>query len=156
MTVEVLERQAWSMLAPQALPGECLDDLPLVVELDARLHPEYLRCGSTDVVDECLHSHLLKSNCPVTGQPDWGSVSIRYRGAQIDRAGLLRYLLSFREICEFHEHCVERIFVDVLRGCAPQSLTVEARYTRRGGLDINPYRANDGAAIAPDRRQWRQ
>jgi 7-cyano-7-deazaguanine reductase len=91
---------------------------------------------------ECLVSNLLKSNCPVTGQPDWASVQIRYEGARIDRAGLLRYLVSFREHAEFHEHCVERLFVDLMHRCAPTSLTVYARYTRRGGLDINPWRSS--------------
>jgi len=93
-------------------------------------------------VSERLVSNLLKSNCPVTGQPDWASVQIHYRGSRIDRAGLLRYLVSFREHAEFHEHCVERIFVDVMRRCAPTSLSVYARYTRRGGLDINPWRSS--------------
>jgi 7-cyano-7-deazaguanine reductase len=91
--------------------------------------------------EETLRSDLLKSNCPVTGQPDWASVRIAYRGPRIDRAGLLRYLASFREHCEFHEQCVERIFVDVMARCRPDALCVIARYTRRGGLDINPWRA---------------
>jgi len=157
VAVEVLEPSAWSLLAPQELPGYCIDGLTLGLVHDGVLHPEVLACDRhAAVVDESLHSHLLKSNCPVTGQPDWGSVLIRYRGAPIERTGLLRYLLSFREICEFHEHCVERIFVDLTARCAPQWLSVEARYTRRGGLDINPCRASSGAAIAPDRRQWRQ
>jgi 7-cyano-7-deazaguanine reductase len=93
------------------------------------------------VVDELLVSHLLKSNCPVTGQPDWASVQISYRGPRIDREGLLRYLISFRRHDDFHEQCVERIFVDLMRRCAPERLTVHARYTRRGGLDINPWRS---------------
>lgn len=94
------------------------------------------------VVEEALVSNLLRSNCPVTGQPDWGSVQIRYRGAPIDQAGLLRYLVSFRNHNEFHEQCVERIFVDVMQRCRPEHLSVYARYTRRGGLDINPYRSS--------------
>ena len=93
-------------------------------------------------VEEALHSHLLKSNCLVTDQPDWGSVLIRYRGGRIDREALLRYLISFRLHNEFHEQCVERIFTDLLRFCGPERLTVYARYTRRGGLDINPWRSN--------------
>jgi 7-cyano-7-deazaguanine reductase len=93
-------------------------------------------------VEETLVSHLLRSNCPVTGQPDWGSVQIAYRGAPIDHAGLLRYLISFRTHNEFHEQCVERIFVDLMRQCAPQQLGVYGRYTRRGGLDINPFRSS--------------
>jgi 7-cyano-7-deazaguanine reductase len=93
-------------------------------------------------VAETVVSHLLRSNCPVTGQPDWGSVQIAYRGAPIDHAGLLRYLVSFRMHNEFHEQCVERIFVDLTRHCAPQQLSVHGRYTRRGGLDINPFRSS--------------
>jgi 7-cyano-7-deazaguanine reductase len=93
-------------------------------------------------VQETLVSHLLKSNCLVTGQPDWASVQIVYAGPQIDQEGLLKYLIGFREHNEFHEQCVERIFVDILRQCRPSRLAVYARYTRRGGLDINPWRAN--------------
>lgn len=93
-------------------------------------------------VEETLVSHLLKSNCLVTGQPDWASVSISYVGPQINEEGLLRYLIGFREHNEFHEQCVERIFVDILRQCGPTKLAVYARYTRRGGLDINPWRSN--------------
>jgi 7-cyano-7-deazaguanine reductase len=98
--------------------------------------------ASAQPIEEVLVSHLLRSNCPVTGQPDWGSVQIAYRGAPIDHAGLLRYLISFRTHNEFHEQCVERIFVDLMENCAPQQLSVYARYTRRGGLDINPFRSS--------------
>ncbi|HEX2530472.1 MAG TPA: NADPH-dependent 7-cyano-7-deazaguanine reductase QueF [Burkholderiaceae bacterium] len=94
------------------------------------------------LVEETFVSHLLKSNCLVTGQPDWGSVQIHYVGAPIDQEGLLKYLIGFRNHNEFHEQCVERIFVDILRQCKPQKLSVYARYTRRGGLDINPWRTN--------------
>lgn len=94
------------------------------------------------VVNETLVSHLLKSNCLITHQPDWGSVQIQYRGPQIDREKLLRYLVSFRHHNEFHEQCVERIFNDIQRFCQPEKLSVYARYTRRGGLDINPWRTN--------------
>ena len=107
-------------------------------------------------VEELLRSDLLKSNCPVTGQPDWASVRIAYRGPRIDRAGLLRYLVSFRDHCEFHEQCVERIFVDLVARCRPRSLLVEARYTRRGGLDINPWRATADRAPPPLARDLRQ
>ncbi len=101
------------------------------------------------IVEETLYSHLLKSNCLVTGQPDWAMVVIRYRGRPIDRAGLLRYLVSFRNHNEFHEQCVERIFCDLWHRCTPQALAVHARYTRRGGLDINPFRSS-GTPTAPD------
>ncbi len=107
-------------------------------------------------VEEILRSDLLKSNCPVTGQPDWASVRIAYRGPRIDRAGLLRYLVSYREHCEFHEQCVERIFIDVLRQCRPHALLVQARYTRRGGLDINPWRATPGLGPPDWARDLRQ
>jgi 7-cyano-7-deazaguanine reductase len=111
-----------------------------------------LRADPGDDADETLRSELLKSNCPVTGQPDWASVRIAYQGPRIDRAGLLRYLVSFRDHAEFHEQCVERIFVDLSARCRPRSLSVEARYTRRGGLDINPWRATPGLpAPAPGR-----
>ena len=109
-----------------------------------------------DSAAETLRSDLLKSNCPVTGQPDWASVRIAYAGPRIDRAGLLRYLVSFRDHAEFHEQCVERIFVDVMARCAPRTLSVEARYTRRGGLDINPWRATPGLPQPPVLRDERQ
>lgn len=93
-------------------------------------------------MDETLVSHLLKSNCLITNQPDWGSVMIRYKGPRLNREALLRYIISFRQHNEFHEQCVERIFNDLMRFCQPEQLTVYARYTRRGGLDINPWRSN--------------
>ena len=107
-------------------------------------------------VDEVLTSHLLKSNCLVTGQPDWGSVQIAYSGPQIDQAGLLQYLVSFRNHNEFHEQCVERIYMDLWRRCKPAKLTVYARYTRRGGLDINPWRTSHPQALPPNIRTARQ
>lgn len=116
----------------------------------------YLSSDAAAVIEETLCSALLKSNCPVTGQPDWASVHIAYRGPAIDRAGLLRYLVSFRDHAEFHEQCVERIFVDVLARCRPDTLSVEARYTRRGGLDINPWRATPGTPAPAAVRDARQ
>ncbi len=107
-------------------------------------------------VDEVLTSQLLKSNCLVTGQPDWGSVQIAYSGPQIDQAGLLQYLVSFRKHNEFHEQCVERIYMDLWRRCKPAKLTVYARYTRRGGLDINPWRTSHPQALPPNIRTARQ
>jgi 7-cyano-7-deazaguanine reductase len=107
-------------------------------------------------VTEVLTSRLLKSNCLVTGQPDWGSVQIHYSGPQIDQAGLLRYLVSFRNHNEFHEQCVERIYMDLMRQCRPAKLTVYARYTRRGGLDINPWRTSHPQALPPNIRTARQ
>ena len=107
-------------------------------------------------VEETLVSNLLKSNCLVTGQPDWGSVQIRYSGPQIDQGGLLRYLVSFRNHNEFHEQCVERIFMDVWTRCKPVKLAVYARYTRRGGLDINPFRTSHPSALPANVRTARQ
>lgn len=124
------------------LPGRCIDDLD--VEIADYDHPrsELLRCDPECQVEECLHSHLLKSNCPVTGQPDWGSVVVDYQGAALDAASLLAYLISFRQHQDFHEQCVERIYLDLQRLLQPQRLSVYARYVRRGGLDINPYRSS--------------
>jgi 7-cyano-7-deazaguanine reductase len=107
-------------------------------------------------VEETLTSRLLKSNCPVTGQPDWGSVQIRYAGPQIDQAGLLRYIISFRRHNDFHEHCVERMFTDIRARCRPTKLSVYARYTRRGGLDINPWRTSHPGALPKNVRTARQ
>ena len=115
-----------------------------------------LAFDANDEAEETLSSALLKSNCPVTGQPDWASVRISYRGPRIARAGLLRYLVSFRDHAEFHEQCVERIFVDVLARCRPRALSVDARYTRRGGLDINPWRATPGLSPPTAGRDLRQ
>ena len=107
-------------------------------------------------VEETLYSNLLKSNCPVTGQPDWGSVQVHYVGPQIDHAGLLRYIISYRSHTGFHEQCVERIFIDILRECRPVKLAVYARYTRRGGLDINPFRTNYNLPMPDNARTARQ
>lgn len=121
--------------------GELLDDLTVAVDV---YHPApELLTTEVGIVDECLVSHLLKTNCPVTGQPDWASVVIRYKGNKIQRENLLRYIISFREHQDFHEHCVERIYSDIARVCKPEELVVYARYTRRGGLDINPFRSSN-------------
>ena len=119
--------------------------------------PELLKAASGEQpVNETLVSNLLKSNCLVTGQPDWGSVQLRYSGPQIDQGSLLQYLVSFRNHNEFHEHCVERIFVDVWTRCHPTKLAVYARYTRRGGLDINPFRSSHPSAAPKNVRTARQ
>ena len=107
-------------------------------------------------VSEVFVSNLLKSNCLVTGQPDWGSVQISYTGDQIDQAGLLQYIVSFRNHNEFHEQCVERIFMDIWTRCKPTRLTVYARYTRRGGLDINPFRTSHPQVLPRNIRTARQ
>ncbi|MCF6253667.1 MAG: NADPH-dependent 7-cyano-7-deazaguanine reductase QueF [Thiomicrorhabdus sp.] len=124
------------------LPGVNLDDLDIEVT-EYQVNPQILEIDAkAEVVSETLNSHLLKSNCLVTWQPDWGSVVIRYEGNPINHESLLKYLISFREHNEFHEQCVERIFTDIMTYCKPKYLTVYARYVRRGGLDINPYRSN--------------
>lgn len=121
--------------------GECLDDLDVTCSVYL-VEPHYLSVEERRV-EEILYSDLLKSNCLVTHQPDWGSVQIAYTGKQINREGLLQYLVSFRNHNEFHEQCIERIFVDIMNRCKPEKLTVYGRYTRRGGLDINPYRTTE-------------
>jgi 7-cyano-7-deazaguanine reductase len=119
--------------------------------------PDLLRTANEEVlVTEVLVSHLLKSNCLVTGQPDWGSVQISYTGAAIEQEGLLQYLVSFRNHNEFHEQCVERIFMDLWSRCRPLKLSVYARYTRRGGLDINPFRTSHPQTLPANTRTARQ
>jgi len=135
--------------------GSLLDALDIDFDSYGPPRPDFLHAGEGDV-REVLVSHLLRSNCPVTGQPDWGSVQVAYAGAPIDHAGLLRYLVSFRSHTEFHEQCVERIFMDLSERCAPRELTVYARYTRRGGLDINPFRSTDPSAKPTNPRGARQ
>jgi len=124
------------------LDGLCIDQLDIEIR-DYTPQSGLLRClPEAPVVTESLVSDLLKSNCPVTGQPDWGSVQVRYTGPQIDPASLLRYIVSLRRHTEFHEHCVERLYSDIMQSCRPERLLVYARYTRRGGLDINPWRSS--------------
>ena len=137
--------------------GECIDDQDIEIN-DYAFKPEYLEgaADNNDVVEEIVHSHLLKSNCLITNQPDWGSVRIAYKGNRIDREKLLRYIVTFRNHNESHEQCVERIFNDIMRFCQPELLTVYARYTRRGGLDINPYRTNMGKTPSDNFRLARQ
>jgi 7-cyano-7-deazaguanine reductase len=138
------------------LSGLCLDRMDIDCDV-FQPAPELLTAAFGELpVTETLTSNLLKSNCLVTGQPDWGSVQITYSGPQIDQAGLLRYLVSFRGHNEFHEQCVERIYMDLLTRCQPVKLQVYARYTRRGGLDINPWRTSHPAAAPANVRNARQ
>lgn len=130
------------------LPGQCIDALDVTIDNYEHPQPELLRCSAERVVEETVHSHLLKSNCPVTGQPDWGSVVVEYKGRALDHASLLTYLISFRQHADFHEQCVERIYLDLKNLLQPEYLTVYARYVRRGGLDINPYRST--RVISPE------
>jgi 7-cyano-7-deazaguanine reductase len=152
------------LLLPERFDRECISQLDglNLDRLDIEcIHytptPELLKVLPGEAhVSEVLVSHLLRSNCPVTGQPDWGSVQISYSGAPIDQQGLLQYLVSFRNYNEFHEQCVERIFMDLWRRCQPYRLTVYARYTRRGGLDINPFRTSHTLALPLNARMARQ
>lgn len=133
--------------------GFCLDSLD--IETDVYQVDKNFLTTENEEVEESLYSDLLKSNCLATGQPDWGSVFVRYKGAKINREGLLKYFISFRRHSGFAEHCAEQIFYDITTQCHPRFLTVYCRYTRRGGLDINPYRSNF-ENMAPNSRHIRQ
>ncbi|MBC7488746.1 MAG: NADPH-dependent 7-cyano-7-deazaguanine reductase QueF, partial [Glaciimonas sp.] len=147
---------AFSHQAIKELQGLLLDRLDIEVS-EYQPNPTLLKTDRHAVaLHETLVSHLLKSNCLVTGQPDWASVQIYYVGTPIDQESLLKYLISFRDHNEFHEQCVERIFMDIMQHCVPQKLSVYARYTRRGGLDINPWRCNFSGPPPSNSRQARQ
>ncbi|WDP89527.1 MAG: NADPH-dependent 7-cyano-7-deazaguanine reductase QueF [Desulfobacter sp.] len=121
-------------------PGECIDHLD--IETDKyEINPDFLKTKKKEIT-ETLYSNLLRTNCPVTRQPDWATVSVNYTGPAMARQGLLKYIISFRLHTGFHENCVERIFTDIMDRCRPRALTVYARFTRRGGIDINPFRTN--------------
>jgi 7-cyano-7-deazaguanine reductase len=140
--VRVLTHELFDCETVHELDGLCIDRLDVDCT-EYQPAPQLLGAALDEKpVEETLVSHLLKSNCLVTGQPDWGSVQIRYSGPQIDQAGLLQYIVSFRNHNEFHEQCVERMYVDIMARCKPTKLSVYARYTRRGGLDINPWRTS--------------
>ncbi|HYQ99311.1 MAG TPA: NADPH-dependent 7-cyano-7-deazaguanine reductase QueF [Casimicrobiaceae bacterium] len=145
---------AFARLPHAELEGDCLDGLVLDGG-DEAPDPGTLESGG-DIVAETLMSRLFRSVCPVTGQPDYASVQIRYRGRRIHRARLLRYLVSYRRHPGFHEHCVERIFTDVWRRCGPDALAVYARFTRRGGIDINPFRTSGPEPSPSNARTARQ
>jgi 7-cyano-7-deazaguanine reductase len=156
VSVRLASPSEFGKLELDELDGLSLDRLDLETDL---YHPEpsLLKAALEEApVEETLFSNLLKSNCPVTGQPDWGSVQIHYVGPQIDQAGLLRYIISYRNHTGFHEQCVERMFVDILRECRPVKLAIYARYTRRGGLDINPFRTNFNLPMPDNARTARQ
>ncbi|WP_375738124.1 NADPH-dependent 7-cyano-7-deazaguanine reductase QueF [Pseudomonas boanensis] len=137
------------------LPGTCIDDLDVNISNYEQPQPGLLRADAGQLVEESLHSHLLKSNCPVTGQPDWGTLVVQYKGSKLEHASFLAYLVSFRQHADFHEQCVERIFLDLQKLLQPELLTVYARYVRRGGLDINPYRSTHEQPV-DNRRLVRQ
>jgi 7-cyano-7-deazaguanine reductase len=141
----------------QEMSGVLMDRLDIEIDPSLSADPALLEVNeSFGPIEQCLVSHLLKSNCPVTGQPDWASIQIRYQGRPILEEGLLRYLIGFRQLGEFHEHCVETIFTDIKRQCKPEKLSVYARYTRRGGLDINPFRTDHNSPWPENLRHARQ
>jgi 7-cyano-7-deazaguanine reductase len=147
--VSLTAADAFSNMKMGELDGLLLDRLDIDVD-QYTPDPALLKADTNaPPVEETLVSHLLKSNCLITGQPDWASVQIRYVGQAINQEGLLKYLIGFRQHNEFHEQCVERIFMDLLRRCQPQKLAVYARYTRRGGIDINPWRSNFSTGQRP-------
>ncbi|MBS0358744.1 MAG: NADPH-dependent 7-cyano-7-deazaguanine reductase QueF [Proteobacteria bacterium] len=141
ITVNLYTPESFATMRLDELDGTCLDHQDIEISDYEQPNPSYLKTLDHEV-EETLHSHLYKSNCEITQQPDWGSVLIQYSGKQIDHAGLLKYIISFRHHCEFHEPCAERMFMDILRQCEPKKLMVYMRYTRRGGIDINPLRTN--------------
>lgn len=155
VTVSLFSLEPYNGPLMGPLEGTVIDDLDILVN-EYKPTPELLHCKMNGAeVNEVLVSHLLKSNCPVTNQPDWATVQISYTGPQIDAEALLRYIISFREHTGFHEHCVERIYCDIMTHCQPTQLAVIARYTRRGGLDINPWRSSHAINLA-DIRTVRQ
>ena len=140
--VSLYELAEYQGIQPITEPqGLCIDRQPVVIDSYSP-DPNLLVIESDNEVTETLYSHLLKTNCPVTDQPDWASVYIFYKGAKIDQAGLLKYIVSYRQHQDFHEQCVEQIFLDIMSTCSPSELSVYARYMRRGGLDINPFRSS--------------
>lgn len=141
--VTLVSGAAIDSVAVRALAGHSLDEQAIAIDHGGQVDPGLLAIASGAECEETLVTRLFRSNCPVTGQPDWADLQIRYRGRRIDHAGLLRYLVSFRDSREFHEHCVERIWLDIRERCRPDGLLVYARFTRRGGIDINPWRAHD-------------
>lgn len=132
---------SWDKHPPrQDFTGICVDGLE--VETDVYQVNANLLKVEEEVVDEAIYSHLLKSNCLVTHQPDWAAVWVHYVGKKIDHTSFLKYIISFREHYEFHEQCIERIYMDILNHCKPEKLTVFGKYSRRGGIEIEPYRSN--------------
>lgn len=157
IATRIIPTEAVAKKGMQEMNGVLMDRLDIAIDPSLPADPALLAVNeSFGPIEQCLVSHLLKSNCPVTGQPDWASVQIRYQGRPILEEGLLRYLIGFRQLGEFHEHCVETIFCDIKRQCKPEKLSVYARYTRRGGLDINPFRTDHNAPWPDNTRHARQ
>ena len=157
ITTRINQNEVVAKKGIQEMSGVLMDRLDIEIDPSLSADPALLEVNeSFGPIEQCLVSHLLKSNCPVTGQPDWASIQIRYQGRPILEEGLLRYLIGFRQLGEFHEHCVETIFTDIKRQCKPEKLSVYARYTRRGGLDINPFRTDHNAPWPENTRHARQ
>lgn len=156
VSIKLFALDKLTQLPIAALSGKNIDAQDIEID-HYQTDPNLLQnAAQGPIVSETLNSNLLKSNCLITQQPDWGSLQISYTGKQINQEKLLRYIISFRRHNEFHEQCVERIFSDIINYCQPQNLTVYARYTRRGGLDINPYRSNIDQAPDNNHRLARQ
>lgn len=157
VSVKLLNPEQWKKLSFTEFEGKLLDRLNIEIDPNQGPDKNWLSSKTNESpVEETLYSNLLRSNCPVTGQPDWASISIQYLGPEINEEGLLRYLISFRQHQEFHEHCVEKIYCDIKQMCKPSKLSVYARYTRRGGIDINPFRADFNTNAPDNSRQARQ
>ena len=157
VTVKLMGPEQWSKLKFKEFDGKLLDRLNIDIDPDLGPDSSWLSAKENESpVEENLYSNLLRSNCPVTGQPDWASIQIHYIGPEINEEGLLKYLIAFRQHQEFHEHCVEKIFCDIKKMCKPSKLSIYARYTRRGGIDINPFRTDFNAPWPDNIRQARQ
>jgi 7-cyano-7-deazaguanine reductase len=155
VTLFELEESADLIKLPE---GFCLDSIDVQIN---HYQPDSAlltidQDNSDELVEECLYTDLFKSNCPVTNQPDWGTISINYKGPAIYHQGLLAYLVSYRLHSDYHENCVERIFVDIQEKCKPQELAVQGNFLRRGGLDINPVRSTDSELMTTLPRFIRQ
>ncbi|AME01993.1 NADPH-dependent 7-cyano-7-deazaguanine reductase QueF [Moraxella osloensis] len=163
VTLEIFEVNIANSLPISAPQGDCIDNaldnsgkkIAIVSDVDSS-SLTVADQGASDSQLQILHSHLLRSNCPVTNQPDWGTLEIQIDSQPIDRAGLLEYILSFRQHNGFHEQCVEQIFSDLTQAFAPKTLMVRAWYTRRGGIDINPCRVSDVSLLPSPSRLNRQ
>ncbi|MGI9233872.1 MAG: NADPH-dependent 7-cyano-7-deazaguanine reductase QueF [Woeseiaceae bacterium] len=153
--VKVMAVVATEARITSRLPGNCLDTLDIACA-DWDVNADLLRADGDSIVTEDVHTHLLRSLCPVTAQPDIGSVQVSYHGPKIDHASLLQYVVSYRRHNDFHEACVEGMFLDILRRCSPERLSIRAHYQRRGGIDINPFRSNDPNEPPLNLRLWRQ
>ena len=157
VALTLYDPQSWPQLSFDQLEGTSLDRLDIQIEPQDLPNRDWLSSEiNAAPVEEILFSHLLRSNCPVTGQPDWASIIISYTGPAINQENLLRYIISYRNHQEFHEHCVEKIFCDIKAKCKTAKLSVYARYTRRGGLDINPFRTDFNTAWPKNKRLARQ